>query len=105
MGRSSPLQHNNEGGDRCTPQPQLAGGDNHQTSQGQTLVTVGQMPGQYTIGPILSIPGAPAQNDSIHASHGHIEISGSAAQIVAEVADLSMGARKRQPANCEYDHA
>ncbi|XP_067931460.1 paired box protein Pax-5-like isoform X1 [Watersipora subatra] len=85
MSRSPPLVE-----DRGTPQPQhLVSSENQM--QSQTLVSVNAS--QYPMGTIISIPGAPAQNDPINAST-HIDISNSA-QIVAEVADLSMG-RKRE---------
>ena len=98
IGRNSPTQI--EGGDRGTPQPQQQQqqqqqqlGENHM--QAQTLVSVNAS--QYPIGTIISIPGAPAQNDPINATT-HIDINNSA-QIVAEVADLSMG-RKRE--SCKF---
>lgn len=89
------MQH--EGGDRGTPQPQqqqLPAVEGHM--QAQTLVSVN--PSQYPIGTLISIPGAPAQNDPINATT-HLDINNSA-QIVAEVADLSMG-RKRDSSTCK----
>lgn len=99
MNRMSPLQHSQDEGDRCTPQSQQ---QSDGTLQQPSLLAVSQMPNQlsthYSIGPIISIPGAPAQDDPINASSAHIDINDSA-QIVAEVADLSMG-RKRESCEC-----
>ncbi|KAF6039030.1 hypothetical protein EB796_002685 [Bugula neritina] len=95
INRASPhqQQHSGEDMNRTTPQPQqnLAGGDN---LQHQNIISVSQLPGhQYTIGTIISIPGAPAQDDPINATVLDLNNTG---PIVSEVADLSMGNRKRQ---------